>query len=59
ARIQTAQGAIHGEQAKLALMAMGQRSQQQLLEQQQNLARKRYLYGEDNEPNSSPDLLGN
>jgi type IV secretion system protein VirB5 len=59
ARIQTAQGAIHGEQAKLALMAMGQRSQQQLLEQQQNLARKRYLYGDDNEPNSAPDLLGN
>lgn len=59
ARIQTAQGAIHGEQAKLALMAMGQRSQQQLLEKQQSLARKRYLVGEDNEPNSAPDLLGN
>lgn len=59
ARIQTAQGAIHGEQAKLALMAMGQRSQQQLLEQQENLARKRYLLGDDNEPNSAPNLLGN
>ena len=59
ARIQTAQGAIHGEQAKLALMAMGQRSQQQLLEQQESLARKRYVLGDDNEPNSAPNLLGN
>lgn len=58
ARIQTAQGAIHGEQAKLALMAMGQRSQQQLLEQQQSLARKRYVLGDDNEANSAPNLLG-
>lgn len=59
ARIQTAQGAIHGEQAKLALMAMGQQSQKELLKQQQAVAQKRYLLGDDSEANTAPNLTGN
>ncbi|TXC85486.1 type IV secretion system protein [Paraburkholderia azotifigens] len=59
ARIQTAQGAIHGEQAKLQLMAMGQQAQEQLLRQQQAIAQKRYLLGDDSETNTAPDLTGN
>lgn len=58
ARIQTAQGAIHGEQAKLALMAMGQQSQEQLLRQQQAVAQKRYLIGDDGEANTAPNITG-
>ncbi|AKK25127.1 type IV secretion system protein (plasmid) [Pandoraea oxalativorans] len=58
ARIQTAQGAIHGEQAKLALMAMGQQNQEQLLRQQQAVAQKRYLIGDDDEANTTPNLTG-
>ena len=59
ARIQTAQGAIHGEQAKLQLMAMGQQAQQQLLQQQKAVAQKRYLLGDDDEQNQAPNLIGN
>lgn len=59
ARIQTAQGSIQGEQAKLRLMAMGQQAQQQLLQQQKEIAQKRYLIGDDDEPNKAPDLIGN
>jgi type IV secretion system protein VirB5 len=58
ARIQTAQGAIHGEQAKLALMAMGQQNQEQLLRQQQAVAQKRYLIGDDSETNTAPNITG-
>ncbi|KAA0073144.1 type IV secretion system protein (plasmid) [Paraburkholderia sp. T12-10] len=59
ARIATAQGAIHGEQAKLQLMAMGQQAQEQLLRQQQAIAQKRYLLGDDSESNTAPNLTGN
>jgi len=59
ARIATAQGAIHGEQAKLQLMAMGQQAQEQLLRQQQAIAQKRYLLGDDSETNTAPNLTGN
>jgi type IV secretion system protein VirB5 len=59
ARIATAQGAIHGEQTKLQLMAMGQRAQQQLLEQQRDVAQKRYLIGDPSESNQAPNLIGN
>lgn len=59
ARIQTAQGAIHGEQAKLQLMAMGQQAQEQILRQQQSIAQKRYLLGDDSEGNTAPNLIGN
>jgi type IV secretion system protein VirB5 len=59
ARIQTAQGSIQGEQAKLRLMAMGQQSQDQLLRQQQAVAQKRYLLGDDSETNTAPNLSGN
>jgi type IV secretion system protein VirB5 len=59
ARIATAQGAIHGEQTKLQLMAMGQQAQQQLLEQQREVAQKRYLIGDPNESNQAPNLIGN
>jgi type IV secretion system protein VirB5 len=59
ARIQTAQGAIHGEQTKLQLMAMGQQAQQQLLQQQKAVAQKRYLLGDDDEQNQAPNLIGN
>lgn len=59
ARIQTAQGAIQGEHAKLQLMAMGQQAQQQLIEQQRDVARKRYLIGDDTETNQAPNLTGN
>lgn len=58
ARIQTAQGAIHGEQAKLALMAMGQQNQDQLLRQQQAVAQKRYLIGDTGEANTAPNITG-
>lgn len=58
ARIQTAQGSIQGEQSKLQLMAMGQQAQQQLLQQQKEVAQKRYLIGDDNEQNQAPNLTG-
>lgn len=59
ARIATAQGAIHGEQTKLQLMAMGQQAQEQILRQQQAIAQKRYLLGDDSETNTAPNLIGN
>ncbi|MFP3558185.1 type IV secretion system protein [Paraburkholderia sp. SIMBA_049] len=59
ARIQTAHGAINGEQTKLQLMAMGQQAQQQLLQQQKAVAQKRYLIGDDDEQNQAPNLSGN
>ncbi|SEF11275.1 type IV secretion system protein VirB5 [Burkholderia sp. WP9] len=59
ARIGTAQGAIHGEQTKLQLMAMGQQAQERLLRQQQAIAQKRYLLGDDSETNTAPNLTGN
>ncbi|XDJ36617.1 MAG: type IV secretion system protein (plasmid) [Burkholderia sp.] len=49
ARIQTAQGAIQGEQAKLQLMAMAQQAQDKLLKAQQEEALTRYTIGTDQE----------
>jgi type IV secretion system protein VirB5 len=56
ARIQTAQGSIQGEQAKLRLMAMLQQSQDKLLQQQQALAVQRYTIGTSADDNTTPDL---
>lgn len=59
ARIQTAQGSIQGKQTKLRLMAMGQQEQQQSLEQQRDVAQRRYLIGDPTESNQAPDLISN
>lgn len=47
ARIQTAQGAIQGEQAKLKLMSMLQESQDKLYEAQRERAVGNFIYGTD------------
>ncbi|KLB47830.1 type IV secretion system protein, partial [Xanthomonas euvesicatoria] len=47
ARIQTSQGAIQGEQAKLHLMSMLQQSQDRILQSQQEKAVRRYTIGEE------------
>lgn len=54
ARIQTAQGAIQGEQAKLKLMSMLQESQDKLYESQRERAVRRNNYGVNNEINPAP-----
>ncbi|WP_432324203.1 type IV secretion system protein [Yersinia enterocolitica] len=54
ARIQTAQGAIQGEQAKLKLMSMLQESQDKLYEAQRERAVRRNNYGVNNEINPAP-----
>lgn len=54
ARIQTAQGAIQGEQAKLKLMSMLQESQEKLYEAQRERAVRRNNYGINNEINPAP-----
>src|SRR5260370_10842952 len=56
ARIQTAQGSIQGEQAKLNLMSMLQQSQDKLLRQQQALAVQRYTIGTEADDNTTPNL---
>ncbi|CAZ15882.1 probable conjugal transfer protein (plasmid) [Xanthomonas albilineans] len=56
ARIQTAQGAIQGEAAKLQLMSMLQTSQDRLLQSQQENAVRRYTIGEEGEDFTSPRL---
>ncbi|TES72041.1 MULTISPECIES: type IV secretion system protein [Pseudomonas syringae group] len=58
ARIQTAQGTIQGEQAKLQLMAMLQKSQDKMLEQQKELAVRRYSIGTEEDDNTSPNITG-
>lgn len=54
ARIQTAQGAIQGEQAKLNLMSMLQNAQDKIYEQQRERAVRRNNYGINNEINPAP-----
>ncbi|AMX43373.1 type IV secretion system protein [Salmonella sp. NW1258] len=54
ARIQTAQGAIQGEQAKLKLMSMLQESQDKLYEAQRERAVGNFIYGSDGGHNPAP-----
>ncbi|EOM3711875.1 type IV secretion system protein [Escherichia coli O160:H34] len=54
ARIQTAQGAIQGEQAKLKLMSMLQESQDKLYEAQRDRAVGNFIYGTDGGHNPAP-----
>lgn len=54
ARIQTAQGAIQGEQAKLNLMSMLQDAQDKIYEQQRERAVRRINYGINNQINPAP-----
>ena len=54
ARIQTAQGSIQGEQAKLNLMSMLQDAQDKIYEQQRERAVRRNNYGVNNEINPAP-----
>jgi len=57
ARIQTANGAVQGEMAKLQLMSMLQASQDKMLQQQQEQALKRFTIGNgDYTENSAPKL---
>ena len=56
ARIQTAQGAIQGEQTKLQLMAMLQTSQDKILQEQKQYAQKRFVLGADGEDLSMPNV---
>ncbi|MBZ5763336.1 hypothetical protein LAV84_27855 [Rhizobium sp. VS19-DR104.2] len=56
ARIQTSQGAIQGENAKLQLMAMLRDSQDRMLQSQQQKAVQRYTIGEDGESFTAPRL---
>nr|WP_015647639.1 type IV secretion system protein [Pseudomonas sp. GLE121]AGL12884.1 conjugal transfer protein TraC [Pseudomonas sp. GLE121] len=58
ARIQTAQGTVQGEQTKLQLMAMLQQSQDKILQQQHELAVRRYSIGTENDDNSAPEITG-
>ncbi|MDU9036981.1 type IV secretion system protein [Pseudomonas corrugata] len=58
ARIQTAQGTIQGEQAKLQLMAMLQKSQDKMLDQQKELAVRRYSIGTEDDDNTAPNITG-
>lgn len=57
ARINTAQGAIQGEQAKLQLMSMLQQSQDKLLDRQKELAVRRYTIGVESDDNTAPRLI--
>ena len=54
ARIQPAQGAIQGEQAKLKLMSMLQESQDKLYEAQRERAVGNFIYGTDGGHNPAP-----
>ncbi|XDJ35644.1 MAG: type IV secretion system protein [Burkholderia sp.] len=56
ARIQIAQGAIQGEQAKLQLMGMAQQAQDKLLKAQQDEALTRYTIGTNQDDNTAPRL---
>lgn len=57
ARIQTANGAVQGEMAKLQLMAMLQASQDKMLQQQQEQALKRFTIGDgEYTENAAPSL---
>ncbi|HBV4265973.1 TPA: type IV secretion system protein [Klebsiella pneumoniae] len=56
ARIQTAQGAIQGEQTKLQLMSMLQTSQDKILQEQKQYAQKRFVLGADGEDLSMPNV---
>lgn len=56
ARIQTAQGAIQGEQTKLQLMSMLQKSQDKMLQDQKQYAQKRYVIGADSDDISMPNI---
>ncbi|PNV26472.1 type IV secretion system protein [Xanthomonas citri] len=56
ARIQTSNGAIQGEQAKLQLMSMLQQSQDRILQSQQEKAVRRYTIGEEGESFTAPRL---
>lgn len=56
ARIQTASGAIQGEQAKLQLMSILQKSQDKVYRQQQETAVRRYVIGDPNDPLEAPNL---
>lgn len=56
ARIQTAQGSIQGEQAKLNLMASLQAAQDKVLQQQQTEAVRRYTIGTSSDDNTTPNL---
>lgn len=56
ARIQTAQGAIQGETAKMALMNMLQGSQDKILQEQHEKAVRRFTIGDDINNNAVPRL---
>lgn len=56
ARIQTAQGAIQGEQTKLQLMSMLQKSQDKINQEQKQYAQKRYVIGADKDDISMPKV---
>lgn len=56
ARIQTAQGAIQGEQTKLQLMAMAQQAQDKLLKVQQEEAVLRYTIGTGDHDHTAPRI---
>lgn len=56
ARIATAQGAIQGESVKLQLMANLQQSQDKMLQNQRELAIKRWTIGKDYDDNRSPEI---
>lgn len=56
ARIQTAQGAIQGEQAKLQLMNMLQDSQDKLLKAQKDRAVHNFVFGTGDDTTKSPSI---
>jgi len=56
ARIQTASGAIQGEQTKLQLMSILQQSQDKMYQQQQEKAVRRYVIGDDDDTFEAPNL---
>ncbi|ELT8232570.1 type IV secretion system protein [Salmonella enterica] len=56
ARVQTAQGAIQGEQAKLQLMSMLQDSQDKLLKAQKDRAVHNFVFGTGDDATRSPSI---
>ncbi|EGD4232513.1 type IV secretion system protein [Salmonella enterica subsp. enterica serovar Meleagridis] len=56
ARIQTSQGAIQGEQAKLNLMNMLQQSQDKLLRAQKERATRNFVFGTGDDVTASPSI---
>jgi len=56
ARIQTASGAIQGENTKLHLMGMLQQSQDKMLQEQKARAQQNYLWGKDPSDHTSPSI---